>query len=125
VSVSAYAAGDPVSSVLGFALDSLALRQRTVADNIANIDTPGFRATAVSFESTLRSAVLAGESAGDVLAGSSPSMLATDGPAGPDGNNVDLGTETLAAVQSQFQYQLLSRAVTDRFELVRTVAGAV
>lgn len=125
MSVSAYAAGDPVSSVLGFALDSLALRQRTVADNIANIDTPGFRATAVSFESTLRSAVLAGESAGDVLAGSSPSMLATDGPAGPDGNNVDLGTETLAAVQSQFQYQLLSRAVTDRFELVRTVAGAV
>lgn len=125
MSVSAYAAGDPVSSVLGFALDSLALRQRTVADNIANIDTPGFRATAVSFESTLRSAVLAGESAGEVLAGSAPSMLATDGPAGPDGNNVDLGTETLAAVQSQFQYQLLSRAVTDRFELVRTVAGAV
>ena len=37
MSVSAYAAGDSVSSVLGFALDSLALRQRTVADNIANL----------------------------------------------------------------------------------------
>lgn len=129
MSVSAYAAGDPVSSVLGFALDSLALRQRTVADNIANIDTPGFRATAVDFETTLRAAVAAGETAsprpGGLMAGHAPSVLATGGPVGPDGNDVDLGSETLAAVQSQFQYQLLSRAVTDRFELVRTAAGAV
>ena len=125
MSVSAYAAGDPVSSVLGFALDSLSLRQRTIADNIANIETPGFRASAVDFESTLRAALAAGDGSGDVLAGRAPSLLATDGPVGANGNNVDLGTETLAAVQSQFQYQLLSRAVTDRFELIRSVAGAV
>lgn len=125
MSVSAYAAGDSVSSVLGFALDSLALRQRTVADNIANLETPGFRASAVDFESTLRAAVAAGDSAGSMLAGAAPGLLPTNTPVGANGNNVDLGTETLAAVQSQFQYQLLSRAVTDRFELIRTAAGAV
>ncbi len=128
MSVSAYAGSGSVSSVLGFALDSLALRQRTIADNIANLETPGFRASAVDFESTLRAAVAAegsSVSTADVLAGRSPNLVASQSPVGANGNNVDLGAETLAAVQSQFQYQLLSRAVTDRFELVRTVAGAM
>ena len=54
------AAPDPVSSVLHSALDGLALRQRVIADNIANVDTPEFRATSVDFESSLRSAILDG-----------------------------------------------------------------
>ena len=36
---------DPVGAVLGSALDGLALRQRVIADNIANVDTPDYRAT--------------------------------------------------------------------------------
>ena len=43
---------------------------------------------------------------------------------GANDNNVDLRKETLAAMQSQFQYQMLTRAVDDRFDLVRTAAGA-
>ena len=38
---------DAVSSVLASALDGLATRQNVIADNIANVDTPGFRATRV------------------------------------------------------------------------------
>ncbi|MGA8257255.1 MAG: flagellar basal body rod protein FlgB [Nocardioides sp.] len=123
MSVSSFAAGDSVSSVLGFALDGLALRQQTIADNLANIDTPDYRATNVDFESALRAAVAAGDSAPVLLSGTAPSVLPTDTPVGPNGNSVDLRKETLAAVQSQFQYQLVARAVTDRFELVRTAAG--
>ena len=114
-------------AVLGFALDGLALRQRTIADNIANIDTPGFRATSVDFESVLRARsprAQVGE-AGRGLAGRRRPSTATDSPVGANGNNVDLRKETLAAMQSQFQYQMVTRAVSDRFELVRTVAGAV
>ena len=29
----------------------------------------------------------------------------------------------MAAVQSQFQYQILTRAVNERFDLVKTAAG--
>ncbi len=65
-----------------------------------------------------------GESTMGRLAGARPTTQATDTPVGPNDNNVDLRKESLAAMQSQFQYQLLSRAVTDRFDLVRTVAGA-
>lgn len=114
-----FATPDPVSSVLHSALDGLSLRQRVIADNIANLDTPGFRATSVDFESSLRSAIADGTlDAGRV----SPATSPTGTPVGANGNNVDLRKETLAAMQSQFQYQMVSRAVTDRFELVKTVA---
>lgn len=116
------AAPDPVSSVLHSALDGLALRQRVIADNIANVDTPEFRATSVDFESSLRSAILEGTVTSGRIA---PTTSATDTPVGENGNNVDLRKETLAAMQSQFQYQMVSRAVSDRFALIQTVASGL
>lgn len=124
VSVPAYAASDAVSAALGFALDGLSLRQRTIADNIANIDTPDFRATTIDFESALSSAVGSGRAA-SLANGAGIVENAVDTPVGANGNNVDLRKETLAAMQSQFQYQMVTRAVTDRFDLVKAVAGAV
>jgi len=130
VSVPLYAGSDPVSAVLGFALDGLSTRQRTTADNLANLDTPGFRATAVDFESVLRSAI--GQNApgegvvmANRLAGVTPETAETQTPIGPNGNNVDFRKETLSAMQSQFQYQMVARAVTDRFDLVTAVTRAV
>ena len=35
-------ASDSVAAALGGALDGLSMRQRVAADNIANVDTPGF-----------------------------------------------------------------------------------
>ena len=121
MSVSSFAASDSVSAALGYALDGLALRQRTIADNIANVDTPGFRARYVDFESTLAAAVNGGETSGLLSAGVTSQAVNT--PVGANGNNVDLRKETLAAVQSQFQYQMVSRAVSDRFELTKIVAA--
>lgn len=114
------AAPDPVSSALHSALDGLSLRQQVIADNIANVDTPMFRATAVDFESSLRSAIVDGSVAyGRVT----PELNATNTPVGENGNNVDLRKETLSAMQSQFQYQMVTRAVSDRFALITTVAN--
>lgn len=110
---------DPVGSVIHAALDGVALRQRVTADNIANIDTPGYRASSVDFESSLRAAI----SAGDPAAAEPAELLATDTPVGANGNNVDLRKETLSAVQSQFQYQMLTRATTDRGALLKAAAG--
>lgn len=113
---------DPVSAVLTSALDGLSLRQRVIADNIANVDTPGFRATSVDFESSLAAAISSGEMS---AAGVAPTTAPTQTPVGPNGNNVDLRKESLAAIQSQFQYQMMTRAVSDRYALITTAAGAV
>jgi flagellar basal-body rod protein FlgB len=112
---------DPVGAILGSALDGIALRQRVTADNIANVDTPHYRASSVDFETNLRSAVASG---GDADFDLGAPVAATDTPVGANDNNVDLRKETLAAVQSQFQYQMLTRATSDRFDLLKTVAAS-
>ena len=129
MSVPAYAVSEAVSAVLGYALDGLSLRQNTIADNLANIDTPGFRASAVDFETVLRSAVDGGAGAPGAMAGRldglQPMVEDAGTPAGANGNNVDLRKESLAAIQSQFMYQMVARAVSDRFDLVKSVATGV
>ena len=47
--------------VLYQAMRGLSTRQRVIADNIANIQTPGFQAGRVDFESSLRRAIGGGD----------------------------------------------------------------
>lgn len=114
---------DAVTSVLRTALDGVSLRQQVTADNIANVDTPGFRAMSVDFESSLKRAAENGTVRSDPDGAVQVETTPTDTPVGANGNNVDLRKETLAAVQSQYQYQLLTRAVNDKFTLVRDALG--
>lgn len=127
-------ASDAVAAALGGALDGLALRQRVAADNIANVDTPGFTAATVDFETSLRSAIADGRLTGaggpgtpsaGAVADLAPTIGVSSNQAGADGNNVDLATETMTAMQSTFQYQLLTRAVGDRYTLITTAIGGM
>ncbi|WP_241153720.1 flagellar basal body rod protein FlgB [Nocardioides pantholopis] len=110
---------DAVASVLATTLDGLALRRDVIADNIANVDTPGFRATSVDFESALERAIDRGERPSLEV-----STQATDTPVGANGNNVDLRHESMAAMQTQYQYQIMTRAAADRHQLVKIAAEA-
>jgi flagellar basal-body rod protein FlgB len=121
-----FAVSDAVSLALHTALNGLSQRQNVIADNIANVDTPGFRATSVEFETSLQEAIdngsfeTARSSASPVVATEVP----TDTPVGANGNNVDLRKETIAAMQTQYSYQILGRAMTDHLGLLKTAAGA-
>ncbi len=117
-----FAVSDAVSQVLASALDGVSLRQQVTADNIANVDTPNFRATSVDFETQLKAAIGDGAFASGLPIDVGVTTTPTDTPVGANGNNVDLRKETMAALQSQFQYQILTRAVSDRFNLVKTAA---
>lgn len=119
MSVPSVSGSDSVLGVLSSALDGLTLRQNVIANNIANVDTPDFRATTVDFESSLRDAVQTG---GDVSLHATRS--ASDAPVGANGNNVDLRQQVLAAEQTQFQYQLMTRAVSDQYALLKTATSA-
>jgi flagellar basal-body rod protein FlgB len=112
---------DRVEGVLHTALAGLSLRQDVIADNVANVDTPNFRARSVDFESSLRDAVARG---GVPAEGIAMTATPTMSPVGVNGNNVDLRKETMAAMQTVFQYQTVSRAVSDRLGFLRTAAGA-
>jgi flagellar basal-body rod protein FlgB len=108
---------DDIASVtLSSALSSLSARQRVSADNIANIETPNFRAGKVSFEASLREAVSAGNPEGAGV-----SITTTSDPVGINGNNVNLDTETITDSKTTLQYQLLSRALSSKFSLIDSV----
>jgi flagellar basal-body rod protein FlgB len=110
---------DDITSVtMKTALNGLARRQRVTADNIANIETPGFLAGRVSFEDSLRTAVGAGTP--------EAAAISTDRSLEPtrvNGNNVNLDHETLAHLDTNLRYQLMLRAVDNKINLLRTAIG--
>jgi flagellar basal-body rod protein FlgB len=104
---------------LAQALSGLSLRQRTIADNIANLETPRFLAGKVDFESSLLRAIEDGESPESA----SPEAVRSLEPTRTNGNNVNLDEEMLAASQTGLTYQLGVQAMTDHFQRLRIAAG--
>ncbi len=105
---------DIASTAVRTALTGLATRQRVSANNIANIETPGFTAQRVDFEGALRSAV----SDGSTGTGIAPTVSSSPNAARQDGNNVNLDEETLLSMDTGMRYQLMLRAMDDRFGLI-------
>lgn len=106
---------DSVTSVaLSSALDGLALRQRTIANNIANVNTPDYHAKRVSFEDALAQSVQSGD--GQVA----PTTERSLEPTRLNGNNVNLDTETLSNIDTVLRYQFASQAANGQFTSVRT-----
>lgn len=115
---------DAVSLTLHTALNGLSTRQTVIADNIANVDTPGYRARSVEFESSLRKAIAGGDF-NPATAKVGATEVPTETPVGINGNNVDLRKETMAAIQTQYSYQILGRALSDQFSLLKTATGGI
>jgi len=95
------------------ALDALSLRQRVIADNIANVQTPGYQAKRVQFEDALSAAV--GKGSGVVTASTRTSLE----PTREGGNNVNLDTEVLSNIDTALRFQLATRAMDGKFSIIR------
>jgi flagellar basal-body rod protein FlgB len=106
---------DVTSVTLHSALTGLSKRQRVIADNIANIETPGFLAGRVSFEDSLLTAVEAGSPKDATIA-----VARSLEPTREDGNNVNLDHEVLSNIDTGLRYQTMLRGVDDKFVLLRT-----
>lgn len=100
-------------SALTSALDGLAARQRAIAGNIANVNTPGYTARRVMFEDALARSVAAGDGRADPIRARSlePTRL--------DGNNVNLETETLSNIDTVLRYQFAAQAMNGALTSVR------
>ena len=98
------------TNALTSALDGLALRQRTIAQNIANVNTPNYRAKVVSFENALATSVQGGD--GTAAATTTTSQAPTQ----QNGNNVSLDSETLNNIETVLRYQFATRAVNMDFD---------
>ena len=74
------------------------------AANMANIDTPGYRAVGMDFEAEMRQ-VMAGVDGNDTLA--APQVFQVDGLiVRPDGNDVSMDRESLNLAQAQLKFKV-------------------
>ena len=110
---------DSTGSVLYAALNGLAARQRVIANNVANVETPGYIAGRVSFEQSLKAAMRDGN-AGDT----SVTTLRSTDPVNVNGNNVSLDNEVVSLTQTDLAYQLMISALNSKFGLLRTAMGS-
>src|SRR3954447_17381048 len=84
-------------------LDLASTQAKLTASNMANVDTPGYKALGMDFEEEMRVAM------GDVGAGRSPRPAHVgmeDGLiARPDGNNVSMDRESLNLAEAQLKFK--------------------
>jgi flagellar basal-body rod protein FlgB len=106
---------DRVTAGIESALDSVSLRQRVTADNIANMDTPGFKAARVEFEKSLAAAMNGGDPAQ-----SKATVRASGDAANADGNNVNFAAEQAILVKDGLHFDALVAAINYKFSVLRT-----
>ena len=113
-------------NVLDKALDASNLRETVISNNMANINTPGYKRREVDFESLLRQELdnikwnSLDEKMNDVQlshlnAGVHFDMQAYGYDYRLDGTNVDVDVENTELASEQLRYQLIADSVTQEF----------
>ena len=110
--------GDTTMSTIEWALGAEAERQRVSANNIANINTPGFRSSRVDFESSLAAAM---QSNGATAPNATTHAANT--PQNINGNDVALEDETMILRKSSLHYDALAEALSMKFSTLRSAMG--
>lgn len=115
------------------ALEAAALRQRVIAHNVANLNTPYFKKYRVRFEEELRAALdetalplyrthprhLDPRPAVETVA---PRVVRESHTSSrPDGNNVDLNEQMVQLAMNGLYYQVAAQAVSGRLARLRYV----
>jgi flagellar basal-body rod protein FlgB len=109
------------------AMSGLAARQRTVANNIANIDTPNFKGSEVRFEDTLNTAMSRARGGANtpnqtaLNASASRTTLNSSTSSRGDGNNVDVDREMQILSEANLTYSALTQAMSSRIGILRSV----
>jgi flagellar basal-body rod protein FlgB len=114
-------------SYLRAAMSGLAARQRAIANNVANVDTPGFKASEVRFEDALKTAISRGTGATanqtSLNAATSRSTLVDGTSTRADGNNVDIDHEMELLGEANLNYSAMTQVMSTRLGILRSVIG--
>jgi flagellar basal-body rod protein FlgB len=105
------------------ALSGASLRQQAIAQNIANVNTPGYRRRDVDFQTALRAAWDQGSgSVQDVT----PSVETdTSSVMRADGSSVDIDTEAAEQAKNGLQYEAVTTVMKTRTAILKTAIGVV
>ncbi|ORX24250.1 flagellar basal-body rod protein FlgB [Thermoanaerobacterium sp. PSU-2] len=115
------------------ALDASELRNEVISNNIANVDTPGFKRSDVNFESILNDAINSNKLAGFVtdknhipinstsIDNIEPQIVQDNSTSMRlDGNNVDIDVEMSNLAKNQLYYDALDQRVSGELNSLLT-----
>ena len=102
------------------ALELRSERQRLLASNIANADTPGYVARDMDFAAALRASLAA--PAGSAAAGEAHLRWAAPSQSNLDGNSVDMDRERASFADNSVKYEATLRFINGH---VRTLLDAM
>lgn len=127
-------AGDKTAVLLEKSLDAATLRYKVIANNLANIDTPGFKKSSVVFEELLQSAM--GHQGALPLKQTHPNHSGTSDHLEDiepkvekdtstslrlEGNNVDMEEEMTKMVQNTVNYYFATQQLNKKFSMMRYI----
>jgi flagellar basal-body rod protein FlgB len=100
-------------------LDAATLRQNVIAQNVANVNTPGFSTLEVSFEDALKNA-LSSASSTQELNVPMEVIPGTGGIPRADGNNVDIDQEMARLQKNNIYFQVYAQMMTNELAQFRS-----
>ena len=115
-------------NVLDKAADASWSRENILTNNIANVNTPGYKRKDIRFEEYLQGAVSGGSSLDDNIADADLDSLTgttyTDYASSSyriDGNNVDIDTENAELAKNQIKYYTMLDSISQEFKRIQSV----
>ncbi len=117
-------------NILDKAADASWTRETLIANNIANVDTPGYKRQDIDFQSLLQEEIgrykytSLDEKVSNLNISGLNAEVYTDCENYSyrlDGNNVDIDTEQVELASEQIKYQALTTSITSEFTRLQTV----
>ena len=111
----------PLSDALTRYLDLTTQQMKFTAENIANVDTPGYKTKGFSFEQEFARQLNQPEASGpaDVIAQEVDGLVAR-----PDGNNVSMDREGVQMAKAQLQFKLGVQLLKNEYSTVMSAIHA-
>ena len=110
---------DNQTRLIEASIDALWLKKQVISNNIANIDTPNFKASQVRFETVLERSAANPNRNVETLQVQIQQDRSTS--INPNGNNVNLETEQLALWETYAHYSFLVQNMSKRISNLRYV----
>jgi flagellar basal-body rod protein FlgB len=111
----------PQLNNLQSALDKTTRRHALLSNNIANLNTPGFKRQDTDFNIVLEGQMSQGEQKLAELRDQQRQRQSDQTSIRVDGNNVDLEREVMSVAETELRYQALTDMTADYFSVLKNV----
>jgi flagellar basal-body rod protein FlgB len=111
---------DSTSQALLASIRGLDARSAAIKDNIANVETPGYQAKVVDFESSLSDALADGD-----ISGATTTTSRSVAPTRINGNNVNIDQQMTQGTETELRHQLAITALNNKYRLLRTAITGI